>query len=448
MTGQQQSRATRLDTVKSIYKTLEFSDEEIEFLIKKGYKSPLSILHAYGAGDKIYKLVCDEFPEGLCDTLHHLGAYFVWHQKAKGELSDFTSFTLEEFEAFIPEDPKSNQKGGATVSGTPTHNTGRPISVKISDYPTFSGKSQDFNQFYEKFTATAELQGIGYLLKPDTDHDNKFLNDPKYKADCAMLYSILKHTCASGHALPKVKALKDTQDGYAVFQTLYNSYYAYGNTEQYASSCLEKLLALKLHATSGMDAYLSKHENLVLELQGINPLTENQKKTILLNGIEDPLYETVKDIAKVNQLDYEATMIELRRVANEKKMAGISLGRRTNKLNTSTGSGTKGYKLPGHVWKAMTNTERKDYIQSHRGHYQNSNEVDGKDPKNEKNTCDCPPRQANLLVSTQEYEDSNKSDDPKDDDKTKKNSMAVTNPEPGDIWCTLKPKKRSTTKDN
>jgi hypothetical protein len=129
----------------------------------------------------------------------------------------------------------------------------------------------------------------------------------------------LKNSCASGLALPKVNTYKSSKDGYSAFQALYKHFYAQGDKQQYANSCLEKIVSLSLlpNSVGGIDAYLSKFEELLLELQDTDPLTEGQKKTFLLNGIKDPIYNTVKTLCRSKAYDYERTMLELRSEAAE-----------------------------------------------------------------------------------------------------------------------------------
>ena len=82
------------------------------------------------------------------------------------------------------------------------------VAVRISDYPNFSGKSHEWTKFQEKFSAVAELQGLGHLLIENLEHEKLFKDNTSYQNECKILYSILKNSCVSGLALPELMLLK------------------------------------------------------------------------------------------------------------------------------------------------------------------------------------------------------------------------------------------------
>lgn len=310
-----------LETVLHLYKILEFSDSEVEFLLQKGFRSPVTILSAYSS-ERIHRLECDEFPQGACDLLHRLGSCLLWYQTSHSNFDGLTSaFDTEFFETFNPNFVLKIP--GATPNPkdmSPTERAERArMSVKLSDYPSFSGRTPDWSKWVEKFSATAELAKLGHLLEEHSDHEKRLEDDEEYKADCTALYSILKHSCAGGLAVHKVKKYKDSKDGYALYHDLRKSYYAHGHIEQYASNCLEKLLNLKLtrNFAGGMDAFLSKFQDLTLELETTHPLSEAQKKTFLLGNFQDPAYSGIVEICKANRTSYEETLLELTRISAE-----------------------------------------------------------------------------------------------------------------------------------
>lgn len=67
---------------------------------------------------------------------------------------------------------------------------------------------------------------------------------------------------------------KQYTSGYAAFQSLVKHYHAHGNPQEHANTCLEKLLNLTLNSSTrgGMEMYLSKFEELYLEIQDEDPL--------------------------------------------------------------------------------------------------------------------------------------------------------------------------------
>ena len=78
----------------------------------------------------------------------------------------------------------------------------------------------------------------------------KFKSKEDYQEKCHQLYSILKHSCAVGQALPKVNAFKKMKDRYSAWQKLCEHYYAKGNVQSYTKINLHKLVNLKLEPNS------------------------------------------------------------------------------------------------------------------------------------------------------------------------------------------------------
>ena len=84
------------------------------------------------------------------------------------------------------------------------------MNIKMSDYPSFNGKRQDWTKFYKKLMAIAEIQGLSHFLEVDLSHDNDFWMDSDYQEECKILFSILKKCYASGFTLPKTDCYKST----------------------------------------------------------------------------------------------------------------------------------------------------------------------------------------------------------------------------------------------
>ena len=307
------TRAFSKEVILKVYSLIEFTEEEQAFLLKKGYRSATSILQAYDS-ERINDLECEDFPPGSCDVLTRLGAYLKWSKEAHGDFRVLETFDPEVFEVFDPEKVRATPTKSPSTDYVP-----RTMTLKLSEFPHFNGKSHDWPKFYEKFTAVTSIYGLGYLLEERYDHSSRFENDEKYRNHCILLFNALKNSCAGGYALPRVNAFKLEQDGYTAFHSLYNHYHAKGNAQEYANECMQKLLNLTLtyNSAGAMEAYLSKFEELVLELQDKDPLTEGQKKTFLLNGIKDRNYNALKTICHSAQYEFEKTLLELCREAQE-----------------------------------------------------------------------------------------------------------------------------------
>ena len=118
-------------------------------------------------------------------------------------------------------------------------NAGYFLKVQILGIPSFNRKSLDWPTFYKKFTSIVQLQGLDDVLAEDPNHHSWFLNDLDYASKCVQLYTILKHICTGGLALPKVSAYQNTKDGHSAWLKLCTHYYAKGDVQSYAKACLE-----------------------------------------------------------------------------------------------------------------------------------------------------------------------------------------------------------------
>jgi hypothetical protein len=80
------SRKASLDTIKHLYGKVGLIDEEIDYLLKKGYCSAISVLTGY-SNCKLDKLQDDDyFPEGSVQLLIRLAQYLQWKQDTDGNL--------------------------------------------------------------------------------------------------------------------------------------------------------------------------------------------------------------------------------------------------------------------------------------------------------------------------------------------------------------------------
>ena len=67
----------------------------------------------------------------------------------------------------------STSSPSSMISDDPNVSAADSIKIRVTDYPTFSGKSPAWPAFYEKFTSIAELQGFSTYLQEDPDHESK-----------------------------------------------------------------------------------------------------------------------------------------------------------------------------------------------------------------------------------------------------------------------------------
>ena len=223
------------------------------------------------------------------------------------------------------------------------------FAVKINDFPDFNGKLENWALFKQKFEAIAALSNLTELLNvtDKEEHYEKREIDRNYDNQCKTLHQILRKVTAGGTALSKVLTHNSTQDGVETWYDLKNYYDQEGNSKTYGARLLGQLADLKLTYNSygGMDKYISDFEKIALELERINPLDDDVKKTFFMRGIQDRDYIAKKDLC--SPYDYRTTVLEMRNKAAELGKAsgtGRSSRRTTNNTNTNHGKGGKGQK--------------------------------------------------------------------------------------------------------
>ena len=202
-----------------LYERVGFETAEIEYLFKNGICSP-SIIQLFDNGC-ISTLESESFPQGLIAILEKLAMYLktILQDPTSGGLNNLSdTFTEDAFEAFVPQHAlklSSSPNSPVHEQHKTTSSNGKSpkVAVRLSDYPKFSGKTVDWTKFSEPFVATAELQGLSDLLIEDKEHQEKIESDPNYKEKCSTLFSILKHSCAGGLAMPNVKEFAKGKDG-------------------------------------------------------------------------------------------------------------------------------------------------------------------------------------------------------------------------------------------
>ena len=312
------------------------------------------------------------------------------------------------------------------------------ISVKLTDYPEFDGKNSSWYTFRQEFEATAAIHQKLELLNVvnAAEHTNKRKEDPMYNAYVREVFFILMRKTAKGTALNIVLHHKESQDGALAWKDLCNYYDQEGDKEIFASRCLNDLMNLKLHYNShgGMDKYLSDFEVRCRQLEEAGePLSERQKKTMLLQGITDRDYDATKQICAKE--DYQTVVLTLRHRAAELGKTQNSNNRRNiNKASTYSSRRankvTKGMKsrfnrnneeedeeegneeqrepglfLPSNVWESMSPDNRKMWIEM-RKIYEDSKK------KSEEKSEET--RQANVTTTNCDSQEKEKEKNPQD----------------------------------
>lgn len=91
----------------------------------------------------------------------------------------------------------------------------QPVAVKLSDYPTFQGKTLEWFNFYLKFQSTAICAGNSEFLHIThfSARDTELVTNQHHKAANENLYAILIKVCAGGDAQALIPKHHETQDG-------------------------------------------------------------------------------------------------------------------------------------------------------------------------------------------------------------------------------------------
>ena len=388
-------RFSKKEDAQHLLSCAGFDEEEIEYLFKLGYTSPARIVQNYRADYIPLALDEEKFPQACIGTLAHLAKYLMWylnaHQNYNNVRTLVTSDSLLTFKDNVLPELLRGTSTSPMMSTGPNESAADSVKIRVSDYPSFSGKTSDWPAFYEKFTSIAKLQGFTDLLVEDETHEQKRQDNPAYVLKCRQLYSILKHVCAGGIALPKVNLYQCTMDGHLAWQKLINHYYARGNLQEYAKACLQQILGLTLtiNTVAGVDTYISNFEDLALKLEEAGqPITDLQKVTYFLNGIKDRNFNSYITLCHAQEYDYDKCSKELRCEAESIKNMGQEEARRSNKA-TSNRSNEKSktkdgfrmpneYKLDPELWKSFTPEQRQKYRQYVIDKQQNSHQEDSR----------------------------------------------------------------------
>ena len=280
------------DTIKTLYNAIGLSTEEVKYLFSKGYHSAIIVLSGY-YNSKLQNLEDkDKLPKGCVQLLTRLVQYIQWKQDTEGNLKNLNADSefLKTFDLKKVLGPTTHQQTSTAATVVSNKND---ILVHLSDYPKFSGRQADWTKFNKCFKAVIGLASLKEVLDKQLDH-KKQLNNPKYKSQNNLLHAILMHCVSKGLALHQVKKYKSNSDGHSAYHHLYKHYQGYSNKVQCTNALLTKIMSLSLSANTpgGMDMYLNEYAQ-EFAFHG-KPLSEAQKVTMLLNGIKNCQYSSLK----------------------------------------------------------------------------------------------------------------------------------------------------------
>ena len=145
------------ETVVRLYDAIGLSKEEANYLLKKGYKSPMAVLTGYD-NNKLENLKDEnKFPKGSVQLLSCLALYIRWKQDTKGNLQNLNADAAF-FETFIPEKVTSTTTRQQVLNSQMANmSLKNDILVRLSNYPKFSGRQANWSKFNERFKAIIGL---------------------------------------------------------------------------------------------------------------------------------------------------------------------------------------------------------------------------------------------------------------------------------------------------
>jgi hypothetical protein len=249
------------------------------------------------------------------------------------------------------------------------------MKVKITDFPDFNGKMENWGVFKQKFEALAAFSSFAELLQvKNLDlHLSRRVLDDEYDSQCKILQQVLRKITAGGTALTRVLKNAEVEDGAQSWYDLKKYYDQEGDDKGYGARLIGQLADLKLEYNSygGMDKYVSEFEKINIELDAIAPLNDNTKKTFFLRGILDRDYITMKDLCK--RLTYDETILEMRNKAAELGKTSGNAKRSQNKKTTKYKNDndsevedddkgedfTKGAYFPPKIWDQLSPANKK-----------------------------------------------------------------------------------------
>ena len=169
------------------------------------------------------------------------------------------------------------------------------------------------------------------------NHEEQVLNDLFYEKIVSDLYHTLVSKTAHGIATARIMQAHMT-DGVIAWNNLVKFYKFLGNRDSFAYGKLKELNSFQYHSSSAgsMDAYINKFEHLCVDTENtVKVLSNVMKKTLFLNGINEPVFTSMKDVLHDAML--EETLIEIRKKALSLKppptnpyTPGINVGIITN----------------------------------------------------------------------------------------------------------------------
>lgn len=375
----------RTQIMKTIMEVLEVEDTVQEALARELYTTPRKLHRA--SQDNVESALANQ---GVSDTdSYEIKLFKEWMDSytengtklpiTEQEWKD--TFTQDAYDTFITEkknDTKFRDAHSVKSVSTTTSNSGgtkSKIKISLNDFPTFKGTQVEWASAKAQFESLFGLMEAGYgdLLDITTDdevktHLERRIQDTDYNKMVEDVHSILTQKSATGTAKVMVKAHNATKDGVLAWKDWCEYYDHAGNSATRGTALLGELSKLRLYNDShgGFNKYQSDFEDRCLELEDMGQgLTGLQKKTFLIQGIQDRDYQGVKD--SCDELDYRGTVLKLRKKALDLgtiDKPDPNLRRRNQKQNNQQHNQSPS-SFPDEVWTKLSRENQK-WIMDHK----------------------------------------------------------------------------------
>jgi len=255
--------------------------------------------------------------------------YYNDHGPLPGPIADWkTEFTGTGFTQYLLESitlsatTAGQQQAGGAGPSQQSQQTEKGLSLKLSDYLDFYGREigewLNFKPQFEAQLSIGKYQRVLDVVDWDL-HDNNMNTDPTYKQQVNEVFQILKIKTAKGNAASYVTQYEKSLDGARAWNALKEHYDKEGDAKSYGGRLMQDLLALQynLGSAGGFASYCDKFLRILLQIENTEnqPLSDNMKKTIFLNGINVTEMRTTKDLCR--DKDFTHTMEALRSKAIE-----------------------------------------------------------------------------------------------------------------------------------
>ena len=193
----------------------------------------------------------------------------------------------------------------------------KSIKIEVSSYPEFKGHLEGWLPFKRKFRSVAATHDLERVIQ---DVDPTIIAGTQdailYKKQNTFVYAVFTQKIHGGPATLALRAEEPSKNARGVFKRLVKHYESTTNLMVISQKCHSKILNLKLTWTfrGGVKTFVTQLENAYLDLEQSTGTTKHdlEKKTTLLDAIQDSQYYAIRDILSIDGTkDFQASMAAL-----------------------------------------------------------------------------------------------------------------------------------------